>query len=64
MKNANVKKLSNGEIYKLNANGIDPHDLKINSKYDLFKDSTGEIIIKPKNGIGPGEAVGININDL
>jgi len=40
-----------------------PHDYKINSDYDLFKDSKGNIIVKPKSGIGPGDNLYMNIND-
>ena len=58
------KRLSPGEIKKLQKANIDPHDLKPNSKYDLFKDSKGNVIVKPKNGAGPGDRTGININDL
>jgi hypothetical protein len=58
-----MKRLSNGEIKQLQENGIDPHDLKPNSKYDLFKNSDGEIFVKPKAGNGPGETTGLNIKD-
>jgi RHS repeat-associated protein len=59
------KALSPGEIEKLKDAGIDPHDLKPKkngSKYDLFKDKNGNVIVKPKAGNGPGEETGININ--
>ena len=59
----NIKRLSPGEIQKLIKGGVHPHDFKINSNYDLFKDSNGNIIVKPKNGSGPGELTGYNIND-
>lgn len=61
------KKLSKGEIKKLQDNDIDPHDLKPKkegSKYDLFKDKQGNIKVKPKDGSGPGEETGLNINDF
>jgi len=58
------KKLSKGEIKKLKDGGVDPHDLKDNSKQDLFKDKDGNIFIKPKSGIGPGDPTGQNINDF
>jgi RHS repeat-associated protein len=61
------KRLSKGEIKKLQKNDIDPHDLKPKyegSKYDLFKDKDGNISVKPKDGSGPGEPTGININHL
>lgn len=61
------KKLSNGEIDKLKDAGFDPHDLKPKkggSKFDLFKDKNGNIIVKPKKGNGPGDPTGLNINDF
>ena len=61
------KKLSDGEIKKLKKAGFDPHDLKPRkqgSRYDLFKDRDGNITVKPKNGSGPGDSTGININNL
>jgi RHS repeat-associated protein len=61
---AQMKKLSPGEIKKLKDKGIDPHNLKPNSKYDLFKDKDGNIYVKPKDGSGPGDPTGININAL
>lgn len=59
-----MKKLSEGEIKKLKAAGIDVHDLKPNSKFDLFKDVKGNIVIKPKDGSGKGDPTGININKV
>lgn len=38
------KKLSNGEISKLKKNGIDPHNLKPHSDYDLYKDKKGKFL--------------------
>ncbi len=58
-----LKRLSSGEIKKLKKAGVDPHDLKPNSKYDLFKDAKGDIHVKPKGGCGPGDPTGININN-
>ena len=43
---------------------VDVHDLKPNSKFDLFKNTKGEIFYKSKNGAGPGEPTGYNINDF
>jgi len=46
--------------------GHDIHELKGGknaSKLDLFKDKTGDISVKPKNGSGPGDPTGLNIND-
>ena len=59
-----IKRLTNSEIQSLKNAGVDPHDLKVNSKYDLFKDSEGKIIVKPKSGVGPGEDTGLNILDF
>jgi hypothetical protein len=56
------KKLSKGEIDKLIEGGVHPHDLKENARQDLFKDRDGNIIVKPKNGSGPGDPTGYNIN--
>jgi RHS repeat-associated protein len=61
---AQYKRLTKGEIKILEEHDIDPHDLKPNSKFDLFKSPTGEIVVKPKGGQGPGDPTGININDL
>ena len=60
---AQCKKLSPGEINKLKDAGHDIHDLKPNSKFDLFKDKDGNILVKPKSGVGPGDPTGININN-
>jgi hypothetical protein len=61
------KKLTPGEIKKLKGSDIDPEQLKggkATGQRDLFKDKKGNIKIKPKDGSGPGEDTGININDL
>jgi hypothetical protein len=61
------KKLSKGEIKKLQDNGIDPHDLKPKyngSRYDLFKTKDGDIVVLPKNGVGEPDPTGLNINDF
>ena len=55
------RRLSRGEIKRLQNSGIDPHDLKPN---DLFKDTDGNIYVMNKDGSGEPEATGININDL
>lgn len=63
----NEKRLTPGEIDRLKEAGIDPHDLKKQlgkSKSDLFKRPNGDICVKPKDGSGPGEDTGFNINDL
>jgi hypothetical protein len=59
--------LSKSEIKKLRDAGYDIHDLKGGKKaaqYDLYKDTSGNIFVKPKGGTGPGEPTGINVNDL
>ena len=53
-----------GEIQKLIDGGVHPHDLKDNSRQDLFKDGDGNISVKPKAGNGPGDPTGLNINDF
>jgi hypothetical protein len=64
------KKLSPGEIGALKDANIDVHELKTGgggkdaSKFDLFKNKAGDIFVKPKNGRGPGEPTGYNINDF
>jgi len=50
-----------------NALWIDPEALKggkRTGRLDLFKDRKGNIYVKPKDGSGPGDPTGININDL
>ncbi len=61
------KILSKGEIKKLKESGFDPEELKggkRTGKTDLYKDKKGNIYVKPKGGSGPGEDLGININDI
>lgn len=64
---AQDKKLTRREIEKLKRAGINIHKQK-GSKHtgqiDLYKDRDGNMYIKPKGGKGPGEPLGININDL
>jgi hypothetical protein len=60
-----MKRLTKGEIQKLKDAGHDIHELKGGknaSRYDLFRDDGGNIYVKPKDGSGPGEPTGININ--
>ena len=59
-----LRKLSQGEIQTMIRAGVHPHELKINSRYDLFKNENGDIFVKPKSGIGPGEETGLNIFDF
>jgi Bacterial toxin 33 len=55
---------------KLKQRGIDPEMLKEetgttrSSHSDLYKLPNGDIVVKGKGGIGPGEPTGININEL
>lgn len=58
------KKLTEGEIDRLIDGEVHPHDLKDNSKQDLFKNKDGYIFVKPRGGIGPGDPTGLNINDF
>lgn len=58
------KALSKGEIKKLEDKGVDPHDLKPHSAYDLYKDKRGNIFVKLKNGKGKGEPTEYNIKDF
>ncbi len=63
----NMKSLSKGEIKKMKKAGINPHDLKPKiegSKFDLFKDRNGDIHVKRKDGCGPGDWTGYNIEDF
>ena len=48
------RRLSKGEIKKLQESGIDPHDLKPkkhSSRYDLFKDREGNIYVMNKEAL-------------
>ncbi len=61
------KMLTPGEIRKFEKGGVDILDLKTNghaAHRDLYKDKSGNIVIKPKGGKGPGEPTGLNINDF
>jgi RHS repeat-associated protein len=60
------KWLTPKEIKKLKNAGHDPHKLKegLGAGFDLCKDKDGNIHIKPKDGSGPGDPTGININNL
>ena len=61
------RRLSKGEIKKLQESGIDPHNLKPrkhSSRYDLFKDIEGNIYVMNKDGSGQPEITGINIDNL
>jgi RHS repeat-associated protein len=59
------KRLTSSDIRKLKEAGYDPHKLKLEEVgTDLFKDRQGNIYQKPKDGSGPGEPVGVNLNNL
>ena len=60
----NFKRLSKGEVKALKKEIGDVHDVKINYRQDLFKDSNGDIYSFPKNGKGPGDETGYNVKDL
>jgi RHS repeat-associated protein len=58
------KRLSGKEIEKVEAiSGEDIHDIKGKNSggFDLFKKPDGTVVIKPKDGSGPGEPIGVNI---
>jgi RHS repeat-associated protein len=62
---ADDQKLTPGEIKKLGDAGHNPEEVKggkATGKLDLFKDKKGNVYVKPKDGSGPGEPTGININ--
>jgi RHS repeat-associated protein len=62
-----VKKLSRQEVRKLQKSGIDIHELKGGkgaSRFDLYKDSNGDIWIKRKGGGGEADPTGFNIKDF
>jgi RHS repeat-associated protein len=61
--NRQFKPLTAGEIRRLQRGDIDPHDLKPNSRWDLFKDKAGNIYTRLKRG-GEAEETGLNINDF
>jgi RHS repeat-associated protein len=57
-------KLSDGEVDKMIDKGIHPHDLKPDSKYDLYKNGNGDIFVRRKKGRGEPDPTGLNINDF
>ena len=60
------KPLTPGEIKKLKEKGDWDHREKGagGGKYDVYKDKKGNLYLKPKGGLGQGEPIGINLNDL
>ena len=64
---AQDRKLSEGDIKRLQKAGLDPEELKggvRTGQKDLYKDGAGNLYVKPKGGSGPGDPLFININDL
>lgn len=65
---AQDKKLTPGEIKRLKDAGWDHSDKSANGKgggqLDLWKDKDGNVYEKPKNGKGPGDPTGYNLNHL
>ncbi|HKR60080.1 MAG TPA: RHS repeat-associated core domain-containing protein [Pyrinomonadaceae bacterium] len=62
-----IKKLSRDEIKKMKNHGIDIHELKGGkgaSRFDLYKDSNGNVFIKRKGGGGEADPTGYNIRDF
>lgn len=66
-------RLTDGEIEKLKqATGRTAEEIKAETLggtprvggYELYKDPDGNILVKPRGGIGEGEPTGYNINDL
>jgi RHS repeat-associated protein len=44
---------------------LDAHELKAEEKgKDIYEDRKGNLYVKPKGGMGPGDPLGINIKDL
>jgi RHS repeat-associated protein len=63
---ADDQRLTKGEIKKLTDAGEDAEQLKggtATGSLDLFKDKKGNIYVKPKDGSGPGDPTGLNINN-
>ena len=61
------KLLTKQEIERLKIGGVDIHEIKNEenaSKKDLYKDRDGNIYVKPKGGMSPGEPTNLNINDF
>jgi RHS repeat-associated protein len=60
------KQLSKGELKALEKAGYHPHDLKPNSRYDIYKDpATGEVRVFPKGNLsGPGDPTNLYIRNL
>ncbi|MGB3266872.1 MAG: polymorphic toxin type 33 domain-containing protein [Microcoleus sp.] len=61
------KLLTKQEIERLKTGEIDIHEIKNEenaSKKDLYKDRDGNIYVKLKGGMSPGEPTDININDF
>ncbi|MEA5077477.1 MAG: polymorphic toxin type 33 domain-containing protein [Anaerolineaceae bacterium] len=64
---AQMNKLTPGEIRALEQRGFNAEDLKANEytgQWDIFKDKSGNLFIKPKSGTGPGEPLNLNIKEI
>ena len=60
-----MKKVSPGEIKKLEDAGHDIHELKgDSSKFDLYKDKAGDVYKLLKQGRGAPESVDVNIKNI
>lgn len=69
---AQDKPLTNGDLKEIEEElGMNGEEIKAEivgnkngSKFDLYKDKKGNIYVKPKGNIGPGEPAGYNLNNL
>lgn len=62
-------RLSRDDTDRMKDAGIDIEQLKRgeekrSSRRDLYKDATGEVYVHPKDGSGPGDSTGYNLNYL
>nr|WP_199157907.1 polymorphic toxin type 33 domain-containing protein [Pedobacter sp. ASV2] len=59
------KKLTPNDISNLQRQGWDHREKGDHGgQTDLWKDREGNVYQKPKNGAGPGEPIGYNLNDF
>lgn len=63
------KLLSKDEIRRLQDEGIEIEQDKVSGgngagSYNLYKDTQGNVYIRPKGGIGKGEPLGVNIKKI
>ena len=62
-----MRRLTAGEIRRLQAGGIDVHELKGGARtgaLDLFKDDDGAIYVMMKDGSGEPEPTGLNMREF